>query len=109
MALPLVSCILLLALWVTPLTLQIQKRLFYTAEIVCAWSAMEVFLVALVGSLLEISQFAKFMVGSACDPLADVLILLIPEAPVCFDSRVSVSARVPAPKGRLLRVSPSIK
>ena len=91
--LPVLLCVLLLFLWATPLTLRQQKRLFYVAEIAAAWSAMEVFIVSIVGSLLEISQFAQFMVGAACDPFNLVLLLVLgPDDPKCFDSKVDLQA-----------------
>ena len=37
------------------------------AEICNAWSAIEVFLLSVFASMLELSQFAHFMVGDHCD------------------------------------------
>lgn len=41
-----------------PLKLEIQRVLFTAAEILNAWSTIDVFVVSIVAALLEIRQFA---------------------------------------------------
>ena len=64
---PLANLLSLLVLWITPLTLRAQHRLFVVAEILNAWSALDVFVFAIIASLLQLRQFAKFIVGDRCD------------------------------------------
>lgn len=41
-----------------------------------AWSALEVFQLSLLTSLLEIRQFAQFIIGNRCDQINQILIKL---------------------------------
>ena len=68
-ALPLVQLVLLAVLWVVPLSLKLQQRLYVACEVSTAWAALDVFAVGVVAALLEISKFAQFMVGHRCDAL----------------------------------------
>jgi len=70
---PFVQVIVLLAMWVVPMTLSDQKILLFTNSVLAAWSSTEVFIVALFASLLEISQFAAFLIGGACDLINEVM------------------------------------
>ena len=63
---PLIQNISLAILWAAPLTRKRQKLLFFINEIVAAWSALEVFVVALIVALLELPNFAQFMGTSMC-------------------------------------------
>jgi hypothetical protein len=64
MIMPFVFLVSLLGLWIVPLSIRMQKRAIVAAEMICAWSGMDVFVLALVVSLFEISQFAQFIVVS---------------------------------------------
>jgi hypothetical protein len=68
-ALPLVQLVLLAVLWVAPLSLKFQQRLYVACEVSTSWAALDVFAVGVVAALLEISKFAQFMVGHRCDAL----------------------------------------
>ncbi len=68
-ALPLVQLVLLAVLWVVPLSLKLQQRLYVACEVSTSWAALDVFAVGVVAALLEISKFAQFMVGHRCDAL----------------------------------------
>lgn len=59
----------MLFLWLTPLTLAMQRSLFVLAEVLNAWSALDVFCIAIAAALLEIQQFAAFIVGDSCDAI----------------------------------------
>lgn len=50
-----------------------QQKVFMLAEIANAWSAIEVFVIAIIASLLEISPFAESMVGEHCSLLNQIL------------------------------------
>ena len=67
--LPLVQLVLLAVLWVVPLSLKRQQRLYVACEVSTSWAALDVFAVGVVAALLEISKFAQFMVGHRCDAL----------------------------------------
>ena len=56
LVMPVLQLIAFLVLWVTPLTLVQHRHMLLLAEVVSAWSAVEVFLVAIVVALLEIGQ-----------------------------------------------------
>ena len=44
-----------------------QKIFYDVAEILNAWSCIDVFVIALIAGVVQIAQFAKFMVGDRCD------------------------------------------
>jgi hypothetical protein len=50
-------------------TLRQAKMFFYALEVVSAWAALDVFIVAIIASILQINQFAHFLEGPYCDPL----------------------------------------
>lgn len=60
-------------LWFVPMSTVIQQRVFVCVEIFSAWSALDVFAVAIIGSLFEIQQFAAFIVGDSCDAINVIL------------------------------------
>ena len=80
------TCVGVVALlYFLPLTLRTQRAVFTLAEICNAWSAIEVFLISVVASLVELSQFAAFMVGDHCDFMKGFL-----GQDTCFDVRSSL-------------------
>lgn len=54
---------LLLVLWNAPLTVKGQRTFLVLAQIMNAWSGLDVFVVAILACVLEISQFANFIIG----------------------------------------------
>ena len=44
-----------------------QNILYTIAEILNAWSCIDVFVIALIAGVVQIGQFAKFLVGDKCD------------------------------------------
>jgi len=70
---PLLFLITLLFLWLTPMTYKMQKRVFVVVEILNAWAALEVFVVSIIAALLEIQQFAAFIIGDKCDGIDQIL------------------------------------
>lgn len=66
---PFCALFILVLLLTQPLSIRQQWSLVAWAEIANAWSAIEVLVLAIFASLLEISTFAKFMLGNHCDPI----------------------------------------
>lgn len=54
---------LLLVLWNVPLTVKGQRTFLVLAQIMNAWSGLDVFVVSILACVLEISQFANFIIG----------------------------------------------
>ncbi|GBG29314.1 Hypothetical Protein FCC1311_055362 [Hondaea fermentalgiana] len=88
---PIVLCLLLLILLYVPLHEREQRTLLFSAEIVAAWEALLVLLVAIVAAALEVSQLAQFIVesgtGDACEYIVEPLLFigLSEEDALCFD------------------------
>ena len=59
------AAIMVLFLW--PMTYRWQTRILAVAEIANAWSAVEVFALSILASLMELSTFATFIVGDKCN------------------------------------------
>jgi len=80
------ACIIIVnIIFFFPMTLKVQNRFFVLAEICNAWSAIEVFLLSVFASMLELSQFASFMVGDHCDILkGDFMNEIFHEDDTCF-------------------------
>jgi hypothetical protein len=60
-------------LWLVPLQRSTQRTMLAVGEILNAWSALEVFVVAVLASLLQVQQFAAFIVGDTCEGINKVL------------------------------------
>jgi hypothetical protein len=73
LAMPLGLVFVLMILWVVPLTLSMQRTLYVLSEVLNAWSALDVYCLAIAASLLEIQQFAMFIVGDSCDQINKLL------------------------------------
>ena len=54
-------------LWFVPLPRCAQKFFYSIIEILNAWSCLDVFVVAIIAAITEISQFTDFIVGDKCD------------------------------------------
>ena len=67
LAIPITFIIILIILWFTPLPRKAQNILYTIAEILNAWSCIDVFVIALIAGVVQIGQFAKFLVGDKCD------------------------------------------
>jgi hypothetical protein len=93
------SCLLALSLlFLMPMTLTYQRRTLYLAEIANAWSAVEVFALSIIVSLLELSTFASFMIGHKCDLINEFLTDHFDDElggdDMCYTVRSSVSNNV---------------
>ena len=76
--LPQLHFVVLFALWFTVDvglgTLGTAPRKLRTvAEILYAWSALDVFVLSLIISILQIRQFAAFIIGDKCDAINPLL------------------------------------
>ena len=69
LALPIAFLLNLMILWFIPMPRKAQKFLYSIAEILNAWSCIDVFVIAIIASIAQISQFAQFMVGDKCDSI----------------------------------------
>jgi len=63
----------MLLLWMVRLNVKHQVLLFVFAEIANAWSAIEVFVISVACAILQISQFAAFIIGDKCDAINKIL------------------------------------
>lgn len=89
---PFACLITVVALFYIPMKLKHQQIMFMLAEIANAWSAVDVFLLAILASMLELSQFAAFMVGDLCDFLKEPFFQdLFHGENTCFSVKSSVS------------------
>jgi hypothetical protein len=91
LVLPLILCVLLVAIWLVPLTLREQLLLYFVAEILSAWEAVVVLVLSIIACILQISALAQFIVdaatGSICSALEDQLEKIFPDPAdaKCFD------------------------
>jgi hypothetical protein len=69
LGMPLAYLLCTYVLWFYPMTLKAMKRLQIVTEVMNAWAALDVFCVSIAAALLEIEQFALFVVGDSCDRL----------------------------------------
>jgi hypothetical protein len=53
-------------LWLMPMTKKLQKKFFIFVEILRAWSSIEVFVLAILTSLVALERFVGFIVGNNC-------------------------------------------
>ena len=69
LVIPIIYLLLTSILYILPLTLWEQRKLHVTVEVLHAWGALEVFVLAIVAALLELKQFAGFIVGGRCNSI----------------------------------------
>eukprot|EP00472_Partenskyella_glossopodia_P012166 CAMPEP_0197522608 /NCGR_PEP_ID=MMETSP1318-20131121/7720_1 /TAXON_ID=552666 /ORGANISM="Partenskyella glossopodia, Strain RCC365" /LENGTH=371 /DNA_ID=CAMNT_0043075029 /DNA_START=1 /DNA_END=1116 /DNA_ORIENTATION=- len=66
---PVVHMVVMLILFWVPMTARFQYAVFFFSEILFAWSALDVFVVSILAAILQIQQFAHFLVGDKCDAI----------------------------------------
>jgi len=92
LVIPCLHLVSLMAVWLLPLSVKLQKNFWYVIEILYAWAAMEVFIVALVVALLELGDFAAFIISGKCI-LVDELIQRFSDTPQpCFAVHAELEA-----------------
>jgi hypothetical protein len=62
---PLILIVIMLALWLAPLTLKEQLLIYFLAEVTSAWESTMVLFVSLIAAVLQIGQLAQFIVDAA--------------------------------------------
>ena len=89
LAVPVLYLVVLLLMWVVPMTLTAQHKVFVFSEMLAAWSAVDVFILSIVVALLELPQYVSFIVGDKCDlvdPITAQFPWLVPDGDThCFD------------------------
>ena len=73
LVLPLAFLLFVGILWFVPMTRKAQTIIYAIAEILNAWSCIDVFVIAIVASLTEIEQFTKFIVGDKCNSIDPII------------------------------------
>ena len=73
---PLVHLMSVTVLWLAPATPRERRVLLAVAETAGAWASLDVFLVSAVAAVSQISRFAGFIVGNACDTVDVALVSL---------------------------------
>jgi hypothetical protein len=71
--LPISTLLNIMFLWFVPLPRRIQKFLYSMAEILNAWSCLDVFVLSIIAAILQISQFTEFIVGDKCDAINPIV------------------------------------
>ena len=66
---PVAMLINVIFLWLVPLPRKAQKFFYTIAEILNAWSCLDVFVLAIIAAILEIGKFTEFIVGDKCDAI----------------------------------------
>eukprot|EP00730_Choanoeca_flexa_P002675 TRINITY_DN11127_c0_g1_i3.p1 TRINITY_DN11127_c0_g1~~TRINITY_DN11127_c0_g1_i3.p1 ORF type:complete len:977 (+),score=222.83 TRINITY_DN11127_c0_g1_i3:236-2932(+) len=94
-AVPLIQQLVLLVLWLTPLTAKAQRRLYIAAEILFAWSGLEVYLLSIVMALLQLQPLTHFIIGHKCDTINALLRPFLSREldgdSVCFDVTTDIN------------------
>ena len=89
--LPILHLVTMAVLWIVPLSERAQESLFHMSEILNAWSSLDVFVVSVIAALLELRQFAAFIVGDKCNLINQLLRAYFSPAlhgdDTCFDVR----------------------
>lgn len=70
---PVAHVLLMFFMWLIPMSYKAMKGCYVAAEILYAWSCLDVFIVSILAAVLEISQFARFMVGDKCDAIDPII------------------------------------
>ncbi len=70
---PQLYLVTLIVMWVFKMKRTTHHGMFVLAEILRAWSAMEVFVLSVIAALTELEQFAQFLVGDRCDFINPIL------------------------------------
>mmetsp|Transcript_33356 Transcript_33356/g.69614 ORF Transcript_33356/g.69614 Transcript_33356/m.69614 type:complete len:574 (-) Transcript_33356:102-1823(-) len=82
--------VILIVLWTAPLSRRAQKQWLLTAQVFNAWSGLDVFCVTILAGILELREFAHFIVGDKCDAINQAVATTtladkLPGGVTCFD------------------------
>ena len=64
-AIPICQIVDLSVIWIVPLSLRQLKFLYLFTDFAGAWGALEVFVLTIFAAVLEISQFARYIIGKS--------------------------------------------
>ncbi len=70
---PILRMVACLLLWSAPLTTHQKEIMKSITSMLGTWSALDVFLVSVIASILEIGNLTSSIMGDACDSLYDLL------------------------------------
>jgi len=70
---PVAMLINVIFLWFVPLPRKAQKFFYSIAEILNAWSCLDVFVIAIIAAIMEIGQFTEFIVGDKCNEINPII------------------------------------
>jgi hypothetical protein len=91
---PLLFLLIMLIVWLIPMSVTGYQQLMVAAEVANAWNAIDVFVISVVAALFEIEQFADFIIGDVCDGINEVLKVCCDEQldgdDKCFDVTASL-------------------
>lgn len=73
MAIPFLHIISMFILWLVPLKRRFQKWMLTVCDVLYAWSCIDVFVVSVIAAIVELSQFASFMVEPMCGAKIEAL------------------------------------
>lgn len=93
---PIMHLLSLLLLWLVPLKAKMQHMFYAGVEILNAWSAMDVFLVALIVALVELETFADFIASRSCATIDPILTQYLPDITggTCFTVQAKLESGV---------------
>ena len=67
--LPWVQLIMLGVMWMQPLTLKRMKQLMLAIDVVSTWAALDVAVISILASMLEIGRLSTFFIKDKCDDI----------------------------------------
>lgn len=86
---PLLLLLALIGIWYLPLTRSKLEKNLIAIDILGAWTALDVFCLSVAAALLEIRQFAAFIVGDHCQEINSFTEYFMPgpggKSMTCFD------------------------
>ena len=87
---PVVQAGALLVSWTVPMTKRFRRRLEVAIEILQSWQYVEVFVIAVIVSRIQLGQVSEFLINQYCDSLDETFATLVffdilrPEDAQCF-------------------------
>ena len=73
LAIPLAFLIILIILWFIPMKRKVQKIFYDIAEILNAWSCIDVLVIAIIAILADIGKFTKFIARDKCKDIEPII------------------------------------
>lgn len=73
MVVPILRMISILVLWTVPLTAGQKQTMYTTTSVLGTWSALDVFIVSVIASVMEIGNLTSGIMGETCNSMRDQL------------------------------------